>query len=52
MAAERLPMSKLREILRLAVQAGLSGRAIARSCNLSAGTVSGYLERVALAKLT
>ena len=52
MAAERLPMRKLREILRLKLQAGLSGRAIARSCNLSAGRVSGYLGRVALAKLT
>ena len=52
MAAERLPMRKLREIIRLKLQAGLSGRAIARSCNLSPGTVSGYLGRAALAKLS
>ncbi len=35
MAAERLPMRKLREIIRLKLQAGQSNRAIARACGLS-----------------
>ncbi len=51
MAAERLPMRKLREIIRLKLQAGQSGRAIARSCALSSSTVSEYLGRIALAGL-
>lgn len=50
MAAERLPMRKLREVIRLK-HAGLSGRAIARSCQISPGTISGYLGRIALAKI-
>jgi transposase len=45
-------MRKLREILRLRLEQGLSGRAIARSCGISPATVSGYLGRSALAKLT
>src|SRR6266568_5966633 len=52
MAAERVPMRKLREIIRLKLQLGLSGRAIARSCNLSPSTASDYLARIALAKVT
>ena len=32
MAAERLPVRKLREIIRLKLQANQSGRAIARAC--------------------
>jgi transposase len=52
MAAERLPVRKLREIIRLRLQVGLTGRAIARSCLISPGTVSEYLGRVGLAKLT
>ena len=51
MAAERLPMRKLREVIRLRLDAKQSGRAIARSCNLSPATVSGYLGRIADAKL-
>ena len=51
MAAERLPMRKLREIIRLRLQAGQSGRAIARSCALSPSTVSDYLGRIKLAGL-
>jgi hypothetical protein len=35
MAAERVPMRKLREVLRLRLACGLSGRAIAQSCRLS-----------------
>src|SRR5437667_146677 len=51
MAAERVPMRKLREVIRLRLACGLSGRAIAQSCRLSGSTVSGYLGRVAVAKL-
>jgi transposase len=52
MAAERLPMRKLREIIRLRLQAGQSGRAIARSCALSPSTASEYLGRIVLAGLS
>ncbi len=52
MAATRIPMRKLREVLRLRLDAGLSARAIAGSCRLSVSTVSGYLGRIAVAKLT
>ena len=51
MAATRIPMRKLREVLRLRLDAGLSARAIAGSCRLSVSTVSGYLGRIAVAKL-
>src|SRR4029077_5761117 len=51
MAAERIPMRKLREVLRLRLDARLSARAIARSCRLSVSTVSGYLGRIAVAKV-
>ncbi|OFX22340.1 MAG: integrase [Anaeromyxobacter sp. RBG_16_69_14] len=51
MAAERLPMRKLREVIRLRLQAGQSGRAIARACGISSSTVSEYLGRIALAGL-
>lgn len=52
MAAERLPMRKLREIIRLRLQCGKSGRAIARSVGLSPSTIGTYLGRIALARLT
>jgi transposase len=51
MAAERLPMRKLREIIRLKLQTAQSARAIARSCSLSSSTVLDYLGRIALAGL-
>src|SRR2546425_8064921 len=51
MAAERVPMRKLREAIRLRLGGGVSGRAIAQSCRLSVSTVSGYLGRIAVAKL-
>jgi len=38
-------MRKIKEILRLKYEAGLSNRAIARSCNISHKTVRRYLER-------
>lgn len=52
MAAERLPLRKLREIIRLKLQGGQSGRAIARSCAISPGSVSEYQGRIRLAGLT
>ena len=45
-------MRKIKEVLRLKHQAGLSNRQIARSCVLSHVTVSTYLERAAQAGLT
>ncbi len=36
MAAERLPMRKLREVIRLKLQAGQSGRAIGATCGQTA----------------
>ena len=52
MTAERLLMWKLREIIRLKLQARQSGRAIARSCSISPSTVGEYLGRVVHAKLS
>jgi len=51
-AAERLSMRKLREILRLHLQMAMGPRAIARSLSVSPSTVSGYLGRVRVAKLS
>jgi transposase len=45
MTALRLPMRRLRDILRLKFACGLSHRAIARACEVWAGTVSDYLRR-------
>lgn len=45
MAQERLTMRKIREIIRLKYEAGLSARAIARACNISNSTVGEYLRR-------
>lgn len=39
MAAERLPMRKTKEILRLHFGLGISGRKIARPCNIARSTV-------------
>ena len=52
MAAERLPMRRLREILRLKLEAGLSQRAIARSARIAQSTVCEYVGRAQAAKLT
>ena len=51
MSAERLPMRKLREILRLHHEAKLSAQAIGRSCRISSSTVLKYLGRARVAKL-
>jgi transposase len=48
MTQERLTVRKIREILRLK-SAGLSNRAIARSCKLSNSTVGEYVRRAAAA---
>jgi transposase len=52
MAAERLSMRKLREVIRLHCELGLSGRAIATSVGSSASTVLTYLGRIRVAGLT
>src|SRR5580658_3543354 len=52
MPAERLSMRKIRDVLRLKFDKGLSERAIARSLSLSAGAVNGYLQRARLAGLS
>ncbi|MEK7756518.1 MAG: IS21 family transposase [Planctomycetota bacterium] len=51
MAAMRLPMRRLREILRLKYECGLSHRAIASACGVGAGTVSEYVRRARQAGL-
>ncbi len=38
MAATRLPIRRLRELLRLKYEAGLSHRAIAQACTMGLGT--------------
>ena len=45
MPQERLTMRKIKEILRLKYEAGLSNRAIAGACNISNSTVGEYLRR-------
>jgi hypothetical protein len=45
-------MRKIKEALRLHVDCGLSGRAIARSLSVGPATVFDYLARVRLANLT
>jgi transposase len=45
MTQEPLTVRKIREVLRLHHQAGLSNRAIARTCKVSNSTVGEYLER-------
>ena len=45
MAQERLTMRKIKEILRLKYEAGLSNRAIAGACKISNSTVGEYLRR-------
>ena len=43
MAATRLLMRRLRELLRLKYDAGLTHRAIAQACTVGLGTVTTYL---------
>jgi transposase len=51
MAATRLLMRRLRDVLRLKFEAGLSHRAIAHACTVGLGTVTTYLQRAAAAGL-
>ena len=52
MPAKRLSMRKIKEILRLKHEVGLSVRLIARSCSVSRSTVSDYLSRATAAGLS
>ncbi len=52
MAAERLPMRTIREILRQKWQLGRSNRQVARSVGVSVGAVGGTLHRARAAGLT
>jgi transposase len=51
MTQERLTLRKIREILRLKEEIGLSNRAIARACKVSNSTVGEYLRRTKTAGL-
>jgi len=45
MARKRLTVKKIKEVLRLKYEAGLSNREIARACRISNSTVGDYLKR-------
>ncbi len=45
MVRERTDMRKIREVLRLALQAKLSGNSIAKSVGISRGSVQEYVRR-------
>jgi len=51
MPAKRLSMRKIKEVLRLRGDKGLSDRQIARTCGISRPTVANYLRRAAAAGL-
>ena len=51
MSQERLSMRKIREVLRLKYEFGLSNRAIARACQVSNSTVGEYIVRAEQAGL-
>lgn len=51
MPQERLSVRKIREVIRLHFEAGLSNRAVARACQVSNSTVGEYLERAEKAGL-
>ena len=52
MPNRRLSVRKIKEILRLKFDCGISEREISRSCQVSRSTVADYLRRAAAAKLT
>ena len=52
MPNRRLSVRKIKEILRLKLDCGISEREISRSCQVSRSTVADYLRRAAAAKLT
>jgi transposase len=49
---ERLSMRRIKEVIRLKWEQGLSNRAIARSCSIGRATVGEYLRRAAAAGLS
>ena len=51
MANKRLPMRKIKEVLRLKYICGLGEREIARSCRVSRATIGNYLRRAEAAGL-
>jgi predicted AAA+ superfamily ATPase len=51
MPTERLTMRKIKEILRLRHGLGFSVRQIARSCSMSHGGLSNYLQRAQVAHI-
>jgi transposase len=52
MPNRRLSLRKIKEILRLKLDCGISEREISRSCQISRSTVADYLRRTAAARLT
>src|SRR5208337_383320 len=52
MPNRRLSLRKIKEILRLKLECGISEREISRSCQVSRSTVADYIRRAAAAKLT
>ena len=52
MANRRLPVRKIKEVLRLKYACGLSKREVARSCNVARSTVGDYLMRARAAGLS
>jgi transposase len=52
MPARRMPVRKVREILRLKFELGLENRQIARSCSIPHSSVANYLKRAEAAGLT
>jgi DNA-binding transcriptional regulator LsrR (DeoR family) len=51
MPARRLPVRKIREVLRLKYQLGLDNSRIARSCSIPHSSVANYLKRAEAASL-
>jgi len=49
---ERLSMRKIKEVLRLKLEQGLTNRAIARSCSIGRATVGEYLRQATAAGLS
>ena len=45
MSAPRLPMRKIREVLRLKHERGLTHREVAHACSISIGAVTLYVRR-------
>ena len=52
MPNRRLSMRKIKEVLRLKYDCGVSEREIARSCHVSRSTVADYIRRAAAARVT